>query len=74
MSIGVAIKNSNDKRPRADFNKEDNIVTIYCTPELFQIFSSMSGEKSGANEMLVLLKAIKQIKELMLKGETNEKE
>lgn len=54
-------------RPSIHFNKEEQIVTVYCTPELYQVFIGMTGqEKSNANELFVLLKAIKQIKNILL--------
>lgn len=55
------------KRPSAHFDEKECSVKIYCTPELYKVFTSMtSKDKQGANEMMVLLKAMKQIKELLL--------
>lgn len=59
-------------RPRVVFNKAENIVTVYCTPELYEVFASMSGENSGANDMFVLLKAMKQVKTVLLNSTEKE--
>ena len=34
-----------DVLPRTNFDKENFIVTVYCTPELFAVFESFLSQK-----------------------------
>lgn len=59
------------KRPNVQFDERNYIVTVYCTPELYEVFKMMTNkqEMSGVNETFMLLKAVKQVKNLLLKDE-----
>lgn len=56
-------------RPRVEFNNELQIVTVYCTPELFRVFQNMTQDRGGnaATDLIVMLKAMKQVKQVLLK-------